>query len=189
MSEEEEDSQIAQLISLGSRESNPNNKMIINIPFTDKSSLESLIQILGSQNTRTYAGYTLANASLTVLDRTGISTFLNKNSLPELAYGLGKYYNFVYRGDMHWLTIMDSIEYKKNFPMRSFIITLTFTVNNERSTEFYNKITEQVAKDLKKVTEVEPLEDFNTYIEEVIGTDYYDANKIPQRQKNIIRST
>jgi hypothetical protein len=184
--EEDEDNQIAQLVSLGNRDSTPTNKISITFNLS-KEIMQQLIYILSSANTQSYAGYSLKSANFLVADGNTEEFFLNKKSLNDLAYGLTKYYQWKYADDSKqwWLNVRNREEYKKGGVPR-VVINLDFDVDNEREDEFHEKIKSQLNKDHEKETMVEPPSDFNLYTDEVIGQDLYDAKEIPKRQKKYI---
>jgi len=184
--EEDEDNQIAQLVSLGNRDSTPTNKISITFNLS-KEIMQQLIYILSSGDTQSYAGYTLKSANFLVADGNLEELFLNKKSLLDLSYGLSKYYQWKYADDSKqwWLNVRNREEYKKGGIPR-IVINLDFTVGNEREDEFHEKIKSQLNKDHEKETIVDPPSNFDLYIDEVIGQDFYDAKDIPKRLKKYI---
>ena len=179
---QEEVGTIAQLVSVGQQESFPGNKIQLKFPF-NKSMMQLLIQILSSGDEQNYAGYKISSASLVIKDGQKTQTFLDKDSISALAYGLSKFYNYHYNIDYQWLRIRDPVEYEDEEGSRQIIIYFNFINKAEDKDKFFVAVSKQIAEDLKKGTEIEPVEDFSNFINEVIGDEISDIKDISKRRK------
>ena len=179
---QEEVGAIAQLVSLGQRESFPENKIQMSFPF-NKSMMQILIQILSSGNEQNYAGYKLSSASLVIKDGKSVQTFLDKDSISAIAYGLSKFYNFHYNNDYQWLRLRDPVDYDDEAGNRQIIIYFNFVNKEEDKNKFVAAVSKQAAEDLKQRSEIEPVEDFSSFINEVIGDETSNIKDIPKRRQ------